>query len=207
MRKTLLLSIIATLLFSIPAPGQKNRVRDAEYFPRHEIYVQYGTPTVLELVTTFKAPENFETDTRHHIFSGVAGLGYNFSIDERFAVGIYAGASYSRADICEVKNKEIVKVNYTKGVMSYVGQLFAGWTFYNEGSIQLSSGVYLGVAYWDEDYTNVDKTETYPHATDQFKIAYHLTACKFRWGDTFGVFAEVGFGFRGLVNAGFSVEL
>lgn len=204
MRKVILFSILAALLCSTSVYGQKNRVRDADYFPRHEIYVQYGTPTVLELVTTLKAPETFEQDTRHHVFTGVAGLGYGFSLNEMISVGIYAGASYSRADICDVTNgKE--DVLYTKGVMSYVGQLSAAWTFYNEGSIQLSSGVYLGVAYWDEDYSN--GSIAYPHASDQFKVAYHLTACKFRYGDTFGVFAELGFGFRGLVNAGLSIQL
>lgn len=209
MRKILFLSFIAAILFSTPSYGQRNRVRDADYFPRSEIYIQYGTPTILELVTMLKAPSFFEQDTRNHIFSGVGGLGYNFSIDDRFAVGIYAGASYSKADICDITDEKNVKPLYGKGVMSYVGQLYAGWTFYNEGPIQLSSGVYLGVAYWDEDYTIYEEkgSEKYPHASDQFKVAYHLTACKFRYGDTFGFFAEVGFGFRGLVNAGLSIQL
>lgn len=211
MRNFIFFTVLTSLLFSNSLFAQRNRERDADYFPRNEIYIQYGTPTVLELVTTLKAPTQFgSADTKNNIFTGVAGLGYNFFISNRFMIGIYGGASYAKADICLMNDDETISQRlYAKGVMSYVGQLSASWIFYNEGSIQLSSGVYLGMAYWDEDITVYDNKSSinYPHASDQFKFSYHLTACKFRWGDTFGVFAELGFGFRGLVNAGLSVQL
>ena len=46
--------ILAVLFFSIVTVGafaQIDRVRDSEYYPRNEVYIQYGTPTVMELVT------------------------------------------------------------------------------------------------------------------------------------------------------------
>lgn len=210
MRSLITFSLLALLLSTTTAFGQKNRERDADYFPRNEIYIQYGTPTVLELVTTLKSPKQLSGETRNHIFTGVAGLGYNFLLRDRFMIGVYGGASYAKADIYYINEESSSSYKlYGKGVMSYVGQLSASWIFYNEGSIQLSSGIYLGMAYWDEDITAyTDKnTINIPHASDQFKFSYHLTACKFRWGETFGVFAELGFGFRGLVNAGLSVQL
>ena len=200
--------------------SRHERELDALYYPRHEIYVHYGSPTVMELVTVLPAPKEFRADTKDQVFSGAPGIGYNFSLNKKFSLGVFGGYSYSKANIyalppVESSAKEILL--YGKGVRSYVGQISANWTYLNEDDLELSTGLYLGVAFWDEDvhfYADKGILEGYitedfvfPHSNEQLKVSYHFTACKVRYGDTFGVFGELGFGYRGLVNVGLSIKL
>jgi len=200
--------------------SRHERELDALYYPRHEIYVHYGSPTVMELVTVLPAPKEFRADTKDQVFSGAPGIGYNFSLNKKFSLGVFGGYSYSKANIyalppVESSAKEILL--YGKGVRSYVGQISANWTYLNEDDLELSTGFYLGVAYWDEDvhfYADKGILEglitddfVFPHSNEQWKVSYHFTACKVRYGNTFGVFGELGFGYRGLVNVGLSIKL
>ena len=200
--------------------SRHERELDALYYPRHEIYVHYGSPTVMELVTVLPAPKEFRADTKDQVFSGAPGIGYNFSLNKKFSLGVFGGYSYSKANIyalppVESSAGEILL--YGKGVRSYVGQISANWTYLNEDDLELSTGFYLGVAYWDEDvhfYADKGILEglitddfVFPHSNEQWKVSYHFTACKVRYGNTFGVFGELGFGYRGLVNVGLSIKL
>ena len=60
----------------------------------------------------------------------------------------------------------------------------------------------------DEELSDVNSSlsET-PKINDRAEVSYHLTAIKVRYGETIGVFAELGFGFRGLVNVGLSIKI
>jgi hypothetical protein len=53
--------------------SRHERELDALYYPRHEIYVHYGSPTVMELVTVLPAPKEFRADTKDQVFSGAPG--------------------------------------------------------------------------------------------------------------------------------------
>lgn len=200
--------------------SRHERELDALYYPRHEIYVHYGSPTVMELVTVLPAPKEFRADTKDQVFSGAPGIGYNFSLNKKFSLGVFGGYSYSKANIyalppVESSAGEILL--YGKGVRSYVGQISANWIYLNEDDLELSTGLYLGVAFWDEDvhfYADKGILEglitddfVFPHSNEQWNVSYHFTACKVRYGNTFGVFGELGFGYRGLVNVGLSIKL
>lgn len=219
---SILLVAISVIIFANTASAQRfkhAREIDAQYFPRHEIYIQYGTPTVLELVTMLPAPKGFEADTKNLVFSGTPGIGYNFSISETFSMGIFAGYSYSKADIytSESAKKMPDQLLWGEGVHNYVGQLSANWIYFERGALELSTGLYLGVSYWDEDiifYKDkgvleglLDEDYVVPHSAELWKVSYHFTACKVRYGNTFGVFGELGFGYRGLINVGISVKI
>lgn len=211
-----LLFIILSSTFCIESYAQKWRTKDSEYFPRNEIYVQYGTPTVIELATTISNPtisKDKEADTKNHLFSGVAGLGYNFSITPALSVGIYGGYGYSSADIYarDVNSEDKFKAMYNSSISNFSGQLSGHWTYFQSGSLECSSGVYLGISYLDESLTplgSFDPNEPrFPKEKDIFKLAYHLTAVKLRYGEIIGGFVELGFGYRGLVNVGLSIKI
>ncbi|MBO7764215.1 MAG: hypothetical protein J6S16_04655 [Bacteroidales bacterium] len=220
---SIFLITIVALLSTDTVFAQRSRVEreiDAQYFPRHEIYVHYGSPTVMELVTVLPAPKEFNADTKDQVFVGAPGIGYNISLSEDFSLGIFGGYSYSKANIYALPPKGVNAdelLLYGIGVRSYVGQLSANWVYFKEDDLELSTGLYLGAAFWDEDiHFYADKgilagliTEDFdiPHSSEQWKLSYHFTACKVRYGDTFGVFGELGFGYRGLVNVGISIKL
>lgn len=206
--------IFCLLICSFSMSAQKNRVRDAEYFPRNEIYVQYGAPTIIELSTVLTAEinsENYQGDSENHKFSGVAGVGYNFYITPRVSLGIYGGVGYASADMYiarqgETIYKEPVKLCKSK-VMSYVGELSGSYTYWQRGNMELSGAVYLGFAFQDEDIDLYTDKYYIPKENDRWKVSYHLTALKFRIGEAIGGFAELGFGYRGLVNVGLSIKI
>lgn len=210
---SILLMVAAAVLLSntVSAKG-RDRELDAQYFPRHEIYIQYGSPTILELVTMLKAPTSFENyETANQIFTGTPGFGYNFFLREDLSIGIFGGYSFAQSDICVVKDGEVGKAIYSQGVKNYVGQLSANWTYFQSGPLTMESGLYLGVSYMDRDITRAENLKEevaskVPKSNEQVKAAYHITVCKLRYGNTFGVFGELGFGYRGLVNLGLSVK-
>lgn len=211
--------ILAVLFFSIVtvcAFAQIDRVRDSEYYPRNELYIQYGTPTVMELVTVLSKDyvsggQHYEGDSRNHKFSGVAGIGYNFSITPKLAMGIYGGISYSSADLYilhaeGINLKDPLKI-CRSNIMNYSGQLSATMIYWQRGPWECSGALYLGVAYLHETVDVIDNEYFAPEPDSRLKFAYHITPVKFRYGDEIGVFAELGFGYRGLLNVGLSIKI
>lgn len=221
MKKIILTSFILLSLITFDAYAQKNRLRDAEAFPRNEIYIQYGVPTLIELTTIGNKITGFDEDgykyrgeSQNQKFSGVGGIGYNFGISERFSVGIYGGVSYAGADMYLTESDARVisepKHMYTSDITNYSGQLSVTWTFFYRGSMELSSAAYAGVSYMDEKITapdNIISGVSIPKSSQYVNFAYHITALKFRYGEMFGFFAELGFGYRGLVNIGLSIKI
>lgn len=212
MRKIILSLLLITVFATVPSFGQVER--DSEYFPKNEIYIQYGSPTVLELVTMLKAPNSFKDfETTHQIFSGTPGIGYNFRIRRDLSIGIFGGYSFAQSDICPTIGDKVGPAIYSQSVNNYVGMLSANWTYFQEGALTMESGLYLGVAYMDRDVAvknwDLDQNilDAIPSDSRGCQVAYHITVCKLRYGNTFGVFGELGFGFKGILNIGLSIDL
>ena len=77
-------------------------------------------------------------------------------------------------------------------------------------SAKTSTGMWLSmdrdvaVKNWDLDQNILDAI---PSDSRGCQVAYHITVCKLRYGNTFGVFGELGFGFKGILNIGLSIDL
>jgi len=215
-RKSMMIAVLtATLLSSYDAFAQRYRERDADYFPRHEMYIQYGTPTLIEFVTMkdtritdYDPVFEGEGESRNHKFTGVAGLGYNFFTTEKLSFGAYLGYSWTQADIYATKISGVPtnEFLYTSSMNNWCITAASSLIWWQQGSMELSSGVYLGVDIINESLSDV-KRQGIDEADNRVKFAYHLTAAKFRWGETVGGFAELGFGYRGILNVGLSVKL
>ena len=190
-----ILTAAAALLLTVTASyAQKNRVRDVDYFPRSEIYLQYGTPSLMELSTILSPNFHDEVtngETRNHKFSGIAAIGYNFfmyisDVDE-------FGPAGEPEFICRAV------------VMNYSCHLSGAFTYWQQGPMECSGALYLGVNYMDESVRDAVSDELEPN--DHLNFSFHITAVKFRYGDMVGGFAELGFGYRGLVNVGLSIKI
>ena len=102
MKNRIITVIVLALTASAMAGAQTGRVRDSEYFPRNEVYVQYGTPSVIELTTMLNSEyrsEDYDGDSRNHKFSGIAAVGYNFFVHPRVSIGLDFGYGYGSADM------------------------------------------------------------------------------------------------------------
>lgn len=211
--KHILTAAAALLLMSSAAFAQKNMVRDVDYFPRSEIYLQYGTPSLMEL-TTILSP-NFHDEvtngeTRNHKFSGIAAIGYNFFFHPRVSIGLDFGYGYGSSDMYISDVDEFGPAGEPEFmcravVMNYSCHLSGAFTYWQQGPMECSGALYLGVNYMDESVKNAVSDELEPN--DHLNFSFHITAVKFRYGDMVGGFAELGFGYRGLVNVGLSIKI
>ena len=211
--KHIITAAAALLLMSSAAFAQKNMVRDVDYFPRSEIYLQYGTPSLMEL-TTILSP-NFHDEvtngeTRNHKFSGIAAIGYNFFIHPRVSIGLDFGYGYGSSDMYISDVDEFGPAGDPQYmckavVMNYSCHLSGAFTYWQQGPMECSGALYLGVNYMDESVRNAVSDELEPN--DHLNFSFHITAVKFRYGDMVGGFAELGFGYRGLLNVGLSIKI
>ena len=211
--KHILTAAAALLLISSAAFAQKNMVRDVDYFPRSEIYLQYGTPSLMEL-TTILSP-NFHDEvtngeTRNQKFSGIAAIGYNFFVHPRVSIGLDFGYGYGSSDMYISDVDEFGPAGEPQYickavVMNYSCHLSGAFTYWQQGPMECSGALYLGVNYMDESVRDAVSDELEPN--DHLNFSFHITAVKFRYGDMIGGFAELGFGYRGLVNVGLSIKI
>lgn len=211
--KRIIVFTAALLTISTVSYAQMNRVRDVDYFPRSEVYLQYGAPSVIELTTLLSPSFHDELtngDTRNHKFSGIAGIGYNFFVHPRVSIGIDFGYGYSSADIYLTEDSEFGPAGDPQfacraTIMNYSGHISGSFIYWQHGAMECSGALYLGASWQDESMVDVARSGIEPN--DRLHFSYHITAIKFRYGDMLGGFAELGFGYRGLVNLGLSIKI
>ncbi len=215
MKRIVSVTAVLMLLTSF-AHAQIDRVRDSEYFPRNEIYIQYGTPSVMELSTMLSEEYRsigFSGDSRNHKFSGIPAIGYNFFISPAVAVGVDFGFGYASADLYLTASEEFPVKDpifmYRTQVNSFTAHVSGTYTYWTSGAMECSGAIYLGVNFMDQNVVSVNEQLTIPIPGEEERVrfSYHITAVKFRYGETVGGFAELGFGYRGLVNVGLSIKL
>lgn len=77
----------------------------------------------------------------------------------------------------------------------------ADFKFLRKENLKLYSSAALGASFLTNKQNN---SNTVANATS---FAFHFSPIGIKAGNTFGFFAELGFGFRGLANAGISVKM
>lgn len=79
------------------------------------------------------------------------------------------------------------------------------YRYYNHGVIQVYSGLGLGFTYGNETFT---PNEVVQSSTGNISsVAYQLNAVGIRIGKQFGGYIEFGYGYKGIINLGFSTQL
>lgn len=214
MQKSLLIAIC--ILLSAPsallAKGNKQRHYNDNYdyidYKKSEIYIQYGAPTIIELTNQLdsKTQSDFGIKTGKHKYTGVGGVGYNFFINPYLSLGAYFGISEADMTLIDAaKGTEL----YTNHIRNYTALAGINWTYFRSGIWEASCGCSLGFARLDETHvlTSPGSNIKTPKEDDRYAFAYNLTATRVRvGGGVLGGFLEVGFGYKGLVNAGLSVK-
>ena len=83
------------------------------------------------------------------------------------------------------------------------GALELDYRYLNRSRFQMYSGIGIGVMF------NEEKNETYLYqeSSEEFNLAYQVNAIGIRYGRVFGVFAELGYGYKGLLKFGLNIQL
>lgn len=170
---------------------------------KNEFYVQYGTPSIVEVTDKLGDRSNFKTGGTS--YTGVGAVGYNRYINPYFCIGGYVGMSESELDAKDTATGHTV---FTSKVKSVTGMINFGWTYFRSGIWEISCGASAGIARKDEHITKIGRqSQSVPQEGDETVFAYNLTVAKVRiGGGIIGGFAEFGFGYRGIANAGLSIK-
>lgn len=203
--------LLIAVMLALPSLMNAKEKKDDIYieYPKNEIYLQLGTPSIVEITNklgtdTFKSSHlTKEYESIGGSYSGIAACGYNRYLNPYFYMGAYLGFSKSGSNA-----KDANKIIYSNDMSCVTGMVNFGWTYFRSGIWDISFGVSAGLIYKDETITTIDKTNQYiPVEEDQLKFAFNITAAKIRIGSgVVGGFAEFGFGYKGIANAGISLK-
>lgn len=134
---------------------------------------------------------------------GLWGIGYRYYVSPRFSVGLDMGfmkysASYTLKKADDKRQGER-KTNFIVALPT------AEYSYLNKQKVQLYGNIGVGI-------TSVSGHSTVSrdgdlHDYSATTVAFQLNPIGVRFGQRFGGFAELGFGFKGIVTAGFSARL
>lgn len=205
------------MIAPLTAEAQSKELRNSGYskedyltYRKHDIYIQYGTPSIAELAPAMsdRTIENngMDFDHKNHWYSGIAAAGYNYYFRHNITFGGYFSAQASGMSMYDERGRFV----YDNNVTTFTVLANAHWIFFRRGATELSMGLHIGVSYMDESVSDFDPSvirDFKPENSQSIRAAYHLTALKARFGGNVGGFVELGFGYRGILNAGLSVKI
>lgn len=152
-------------------------------------------------------------------------------LDDKFPDGRYIRDNYSGSGIISLTYRRVSKsemffwgvtanYNSTKGeiynVGTYEGELkrsfitvaFEGhYRYQNLKKVQLYSGIGVGYSVGNETLTKPLEVGNQTTSGSINRLAYQINVIGIRMGNNIGGFIELGYGYKGIVNVGFSVQL
>lgn len=127
------------------------------------------------------------------------GLGYKRALADRWMLGLdaYYQSHQSEVYINNIPDGSLRDAYFTIGVGTDFHYISTSW-------FQMYSGV--GVAYTFNDTQYTGTSNELSDSQTSF-LNFHINALGFRFGKAFALFAELGFGYKGIVHAGVSIQL
>lgn len=177
----------------------------------NEVYANYGVATmpafaeafgdIFEdlLIGTFTGATVQSTDTK--TFGGI-GIGYKRNLNKRLSLGL--GFLYQSFDVTQTVKMPLsgTLVDIKSQDVYYTFMARFDFNYVTTEWVNMYSGVAAGMSL--NQYTFDDNTQG--KDDDNTHFAWQLNAFGIRVGKGFGGFAEVGFGYAGIVNAGLSLK-
>lgn len=210
-RIALLMMILYFAPFTGTAWGQGNDDDIYISYLKNEIFVQYGAPSIVEMTDklgndTYNGPGvSRQFKGAGSGYTGIGAVGFNRYLNPYFCVGAYLGVGESQIKAEDTSTGRIV---FTSKIRNITGMANFGWTYYRNGIWDLSCGVSAGLAHKDENISIKNSNDRLiPKEEENIVFAYNLTVLKIRaGGGIIGGFAEFGFGYKGVANAGISIR-
>ena len=174
----------------------------------HDIMASYGLPATDMFVdiNSTMLDEKF-TDRRYirdnYRGSGVVSVSYRrVSKNELMLWGIYAAYNQTTGDIYNVGQYE-GKLKRKFLTIAVEGQ----YRYQNLNKIQLYSGLGIGYSFGSETLNPLSGSGNPSISGNINRIAWQINAIGIRIGNSIAGFVEFGYGYKGIVNVGLSIQL
>ncbi|RPI17984.1 MAG: hypothetical protein EHM58_07105 [Ignavibacteriae bacterium] len=198
MKKTLLLLII---LFIFTPDIQSQKLKN-------EMAFSYGFGSIQEIGTDLGIGlliYAFDIFTDSSDISGASGpiiLKYNKFVSSNISFGLTA--SYTGMSITNYSSSTEPRTETHYSVKFYTLMGNANFIYSPKNIIQLYSGISLGMTFANAKATSTVTKEPYNNSGST--LAVQVNALGIRVGNKIGGFLELGLGYNGIVNGGFSVK-
>jgi opacity protein-like surface antigen len=196
MKKVTLLIGLAAFLFasSINAQSKKN-----------EIDLGIGVWSSSEIVGTLSdviVSNLTQVKMENKKYIGAIHAGYKYAVSNRFALGpVFTydrGTSTSDVPFRDELGNDI---GYGKFTSNYYSLALEGdYKYINSDKFKLYSLVGVGPTFLNQSFKEDNSSEDKSQSKTFFN--YQVTPIGIKYGDSFGVFAELGFGYKGILCAG-----
>ncbi len=195
------LFIVCIMLLSTIGVQSQSYMRSYDH---HDFQIGYGmfTPDQFMNVNSTMLDEQFPE--KRYVRDNYSGTGALFLTyrhvgkNENWMWGVTAGAS--------ANTSKIYNVGQYGGELkrTFITAAFEGeYRYRNQGVVQLYSGLGLGYTYGTETLTTPEQITSTGNIST---IGYQINVIGVRLGTKYAGFAEFGFGYKGIINIGFSVQ-
>jgi len=177
-------------------------------YDHHDIMIGYGQfiPDQFKSVYTSMLDDLYPA--KRYVRDNYSSIGTIFITyrhifkNELFMWGITAGMSNSKSEIYNVGQYEgeLKRQFYTVAIEWE-------YRYVNQGPVQVYSGLGLGFTYATETLTMPPESSKSESTGNISNIAYQVNVAGVRLGKKYGGFVELGYGYKGIINVGFSVQL
>jgi opacity protein-like surface antigen len=191
MKKTAFLSVVMAFLFisSMNAQSKKSEVDlGVGIWSSNQII-----GTMSDIIASAILPAGVSMDNSSYI--GALHVGYKYSLSDRFALGPVLTYDLGTSDA--VANKEKTG-KFTSNYYSL--SLEADYKFINRDKFKLYALVGAGGTILNQVYKDNKTGEK--NGESQTFFNFQITPVGIKYGDSFGVFAELGLGYKGILCAG-----
>lgn len=144
----------------------------------------------------------YSKDTKNENSSGMWGIGYKYHINNRFSAGLELSYMASSKDINFKKSDDEYTVHRKSSFFLVLPT--AQYHYLNREKLQLYGNIGVGLV----SYTIKEEKNIGPESFDNnyISLAFQVNPIGLRIGQKFGGFAELGFGYKGIIHAGASMR-
>jgi len=177
-------------------------------YQHHDILIGYGAFPIDQFLSVESNMLNSSLPDKryvrdHYSGSGVITLTYRrISRSGFFMWGVTAGYNQSSASVYHVGQ---LVGELDRNFITVAVEL--EYRYVNSGIVQVYSGAGLGYQFGNEKLKPTVESGLSEVSGSINRLAYQANVIGVRIGKTFGGFAELGFGYKGIVNVGLSVQL
>lgn len=140
--------------------------------------------------------------TKNHTYSGASYINYSYAIKDNFLIGAEGVYERISKDIYSGSTKDGRQVDN-----SFTLAANAKYSYISNPKFRMYSGLAAGYNTIQANFDPAKGSTSKATKGNKGAFGYHLTAFGFRYGKKAAVVAELGFGYKGIINIGFSYQL